>query len=511
MPFLSILFDLIPAGFQKETPHAPACFGDLNLDQIVDAIVVGKQEYNLKPFYYTPLPNVDSIVYRQATFQDLEDAGLLGRVQAFAQEMVIVRRYLAMLAKLDFKYHRQGWFLEAAGVYTAAVSRLAQDLSQVQLTSPGLIDFTGYLASYTRSNDFTSLQAEIQALKTALASVKYSVIVKPGAVRVRKYEEETDYSVEVLDTFEKFKQGAVKDYRIKLPEGSGMNHVEGQILNFVAKLYPEIFASLEEFYTRRNQFLPETIRVFDREIQFYVAYLEYLARFKSVGLKFCYPQISAQTKVELESEGFDLALATKCVHEYRPIVTNDFYLNDPERIFVVSGPNQGGKTTFARMFGQLHYLASLGCPVPGKEARLFLCDQIFTHFEKEENIRNLRGKLQDDLVRVSEILAQATPDSIVIMNEIFTSTTLKDAVYLSKKIIAQVIQLDLLCVYVTFLDELATLSEKTVSLVSTVSPENPAIRTFKVLRQPADGLAYALSVAEKYRLTYASLKERIQS
>ena len=511
MTFYSILYTRIEDRPTGETFEAPECFVDLNLDQIVGAITAGKKEYNLTPFFFTPLSDVDVINYRQEIAQDIADKPLKETLDTFAENMRVVRRYLGLVEKLYYNYHKKGWFLEAVETYCNAVTSLVDDLKQANLQSRGLLAFRDYATSYANSADFTTLLAETKQLKADLATVKYCLIIKDNTVKVRQYDAEVDYSADVVDTFAKFKQGAVKDYRIKLSVGSGMNHIEAKILDLVARLYPEVFSSLDNFCARHKRFFDETIRAFDREIQFYLAYLEHIAGIKRAGLPFCYPHVSRQSKEIYNTDGFDLALAHKLVGEDLPVISNDLYLKDQERILVVSGANQGGKTTFARMFGQLHYLAGLGCPVPGREARLFLCDRLFTHFEKEESITNLRGKLQDDLVRIHAILDRATPNSILIMNEIFSSTTLKDAVFLGKQMMERIIQLDLLCVWITFIDELASFGEKTVSMVSTVVPENPAIRTYKIVRKPADGLAYAMSIAEKYHLTYHRLKERIPS
>ena len=508
MKFHSILFD--QESFPQGEVEQPDFFTDLNLDQVIHAITASREDYHLKPFFWTPQQDAGTIHYRHEVMGDLDDQTLLAHIQEFGDGMILARRHLARAEKLQYLYHREGWFLESALAYCAAVTDLKQGLDLASVRSNGFLSFRDYMQEYVSSQGFQLLQADAQKVKAGLAESRYNLNIGIGRFIIQKYEGESDYSEEVERIFAKFKQGAMKDYRSGFPYGTGMNPVEAKILELVARLYPQQFADLDQFCAHHGQFLDETICTFDREIQFYIAYLEFIGSLRQKGLKFCYPQVGTSREV-YSYDGFDLALANSLACAGKPVICNDFALHEPERILVVTGPNQGGKTTFARTFGQLHYLASLGLPVPGREARLLLFDRIFTHFERREDIRSLRGKLQDDLVRMHEITARATSDSILILNEIFESATLEDALFLSREIMSKMAGLDLLCVCVTFIDELSSFSEKTVSMVSTVVAENPAVRTFKILRKPADGLAYALSIAEKHRLTYPQIKERIPS
>jgi DNA mismatch repair protein MutS len=511
MPFSSILFDKPLESEQIDQYSEPAIFADLNLDQVVDAVTRGRTEYKLKPFFYVQLNDAESIAYRHEIMRELRNEVVLDAIEEFSKKMTTMRDHLTQAGKLHYKYQRQSWFLDAVEIYCEAVSTLARNLTTAAVRSRGLSGFRDYTNAYVESNGFRHLVEQTRQLKNELADVWYSIHIRGARVRVSRYEEETDYSAEVLETFEKFEQGAVQDYRVKFSSVPDMDHVEARILDCVARLYPETFSSLDEYFQRHARYIDPVVRRFDREVQFYIAYLRFAQQLASAGLNFCYPDVSDSSKEVFANDTFDLALANKLVTEDGTVVRNDLYLRGPERIFVVTGPNQGGKTTFARTFGQLHHLASLGLPVAGRDARLFLFDHLFAHFEKEEELKDLRGKLEDDLVRIRDIVDQATSRSVIIMNEIFTSTTSHDALYLGQKIIERLIQLDVLGVYVTFVDELSSLGEATVSMVSSVEPDDPAVRTYKVERRPADGRAYAITIAEKYGLTRGRLGRRLTS
>ncbi len=126
--FRSILFDGPVVAKDVDGQPPPEFFSDLNLDQIVDAITAGRDEYNLKPFFFFPLAKLHSVVYRYEILREFENRALLEMVRSFAAEMRSARNYLSRAEKLDCKFEKERWFLDAPSTYCAAIRRLTSEL-----------------------------------------------------------------------------------------------------------------------------------------------------------------------------------------------------------------------------------------------------------------------------------------------------------------------------------------------------------------------------------------------
>jgi hypothetical protein len=287
MTLPSILFEDAERRPPSEALAPPAFFADLNLDQIVTAVTVGKEEYNLTPFFYAALHDVDAVLYRHEVMRDLEDAGLLGHINAFAQTLHSMRDTLKQAEARYYRRQKEALFLDAVDAYCGAVAVLTHDLGRADLRSRGFVAFRDYLVGYAGSDRFTSLLAETKGLKADLSAVKYALLIKGGEITVRKYDAEIDYAAEVEQIFRKFQQGAVKDYSVKFSDWPQMNHIEAAVLDRVARLHPEVFARLADYCGRNATYLDEAISAFDREVQFYVAYLAYLEPLRRAGLSLC--------------------------------------------------------------------------------------------------------------------------------------------------------------------------------------------------------------------------------
>lgn len=492
----------------------PPCFHDLNLDQVVAAVTASRPEYAIDTFFKAPLQEQDSVRFRQDVFRDLDRPATHRVVESFSSEMRRMRSASQAAAKQHHLRPRQRWMHEAVCIYCTAVKGLSDGLAASEPRSAGLQAFSDRVTAYVHSPEFADLHDQASHVKDMLDGVEYTMRLRGGRVTVRRYEGAADYSAEVLSTFDRFRQsGTIPDAKAA---GAGydrqagdLNHVEAAIVDMAARLHPEPFHALADFSSRHSEFVSAFIAAFDRDVQFYLAYLDFIGDLRATGLVFCYPEPGSADDDLYATDSFDVALAAKLHQAGGRVVPNDFTLSGPERILVVSGPNQGGKTTFARMVGQIHFLGSLGCPVPGRAARLLLFDQIYTHFEREETSANGSGKLEDDLRRAQPILRSATRSSLILINEIFASTTFDDALFLTRELVDKVAEIGAPCVIVTFIDEIATLNQATVSMVGTVRPDKPAERTYRLVRAAPNGLAYAAALTAKYRLGYEALRQRM--
>ncbi len=118
--------------------ESPACFRDLNLDQITAAVTAGREAYDLPPIFHLPLLSVEAVRYRHEVFQDCENPNVFACVASFSERMRGVRAALLETRKLHYELQKQREHLDTVGEYCETVNALTRALTLSPLRSRGL-------------------------------------------------------------------------------------------------------------------------------------------------------------------------------------------------------------------------------------------------------------------------------------------------------------------------------------------------------------------------------------
>jgi len=538
MTFAGILGPTHYVEYPRDAPTpVPDYASDLHLDQVLTAMLQLRPQFTLAHLFWQLPRTVEEVRWRQEVLQDLQRSEIRSCVEEFSASCAEMNRAWAQQAKSHNLHQQRAWQLHAALVYLRAVNSFRTQLQSANPRSSGLGQLFEWIKDYCASQAFADLERDAKQVLALLQDVRYVLRIKGLSVRVSRPADEANLEALIEETFSRFahdtsltKLETTRDTENSLLDqeplsastglrvlstdwelppvqaNSGwMSYVETRILDLVAQLFPEPFRALEKFSSRWPRFRDQVLMDFEREVQLYLAYLDLVTRLQDTGNHFCYPTFATNTRSLKAKESYDISLAWELGKNGQHPVPNSFHLENNECILLVTGPNHGGKTSFARAIGQLHHLGMLGFPVPGLKAEISFTDRIFTHFERKETNERFTGKLKEDLVRIHNALDSATSSSIMILNETFSSTSVADARYLASRVIHTMLQKRIRGAYVTFLDELVNISDQMVSMVALVDPHDPTKRTYRLERRSPMGMAYALVLAERYGLTRESI------
>ena len=217
------------------------------------------------------------------------------------------------------------------------------------------------------------------------------------------------------------------------------------------------------------------------ELAFYVGCVNLHEQLARGGQKICVPQPTPQGAHGLAFEELrDCALA---LTRPDPVVGNNAQADNKDLI-LVTGANQGGKSTFLRSIGQAQLMMQCGMFVTANSFSSSLSDGLSTHFRREEDSGMESGKFDEELGRMSEIIDHVTPNSIILFNESFAATNEREGSEIARQITSALIDHRVRLISVTHLYELAqSFSEDTEAKVMFLRAERreDGTRSFKII------------------------------
>lgn len=292
------------------------------------------------------------------------------------------------------------------------------------------------------------------------------------------------------------------------------NAIKDTVTNIMKQTVGEIKSTIKRYVNISGYTLINLMP----EILFYIRWAELVDKIKAVGLPVCKPEIlDPEDRNCSFKELYNLKLAiNKIKGEQINIITNDIDFNDEHRIFILTGPNRGGKTIFTQAWGLAVLLAQLGIYVPAGYAAVCPCDNIFTHFPADENDTVDLGRLGEESKRLSEIFRLATDRSVMLLNESLATTSVTEGLFIAKDVVRAMCYMGVRTIFNTHMHDLARTVDELNSEVeckskaaSLVTGVHDGERSFKVSLSEPQGISYAKDIAEKYGVSFAQIKESI--
>lgn len=249
-------------------------------------------------------------------------------------------------------------------------------------------------------------------------------------------------SAEKLKWFQKIfgKKESGYSFAVNPRDESGvriLSELEGRAINHVANALAQ-----------SNDHIIGFFKTFRTELAFYIGCLNLNQQLLEKNRPLSFPVPVSFHERKLEFDGlYDLGLALTKEGE---IIGNSLQANH-KNLFVITGANQGGKSTFLRSIGIAQLLMQCGMFVPAVQFSASVCNALFTHYKREEDNSMKQGKLEEELARMDEIIKNITPATLILFNESFAATNELEGSEIARQIITALVEYGVNVFFVTHL------------------------------------------------------------
>ena len=251
------------------------------------------------------------------------------------------------------------------------------------------------------------------------------------------------------------------------------------------------------------------------DFQFILMVTNIHKRLMASGVPLCVPTYHPkEERVFCAKRLYNPSLAIRMSEEGegRKLIANDIVFDDNGRIYVLTGPNNGGKSVFMSSVGMAQILAQLGMLVPAEKIDISPVDHIYVHFP-EYKTKDKMGRLEDECARVKDIFATINTYSLCLFDETFSSTDSDEGCELAFEVLRAIESFGAHAIFGTHFHHLIRLIDEAQEksgecrsfdyLCAGITVDKQ--RTYCVTRSKPEGTSYASAIAEKYGLSYDKL------